>query len=113
MALQIVTICIVYCIEMGYKVTLFSLTVDSVKSANADFMRAKQKSCKPYLVETFDVKMSCIDEGDRLDVCLLVKRNDHGETKFQVLMVKKNEIKDVTFDILNLHRYIFNSMSDV
>ena len=91
---------------MGCSVTLLSLTVDSVKSANADFMRAKQKSCKPYLVETFDVKVTCIDGGDRLDVRLLVKRNDHGETKLRVLMVKKNEIRDVTFDILNLHRYM-------
>ena len=68
-------------------------------------MRTKQKSHKPYLVETFDVKVTCVDGGDRLDVRLLVKRNDHGETILRVLMVKKNEIKDVTFDILNLHRY--------
>ena len=97
---------------MGCRVTLFSLTVDSVKSANADFVRAKQKSRKSYLVETFDVKVTCIDGGDRLDVRLLVKRNDHGETKLQVLTVKKNEIKDITFDILNLHRYNY-ILSDV
>ena len=78
-------------------------------------MRSKQKIRKPYLVETFDVKVNCIDEGDRLDVRLLVQRKDHGETKLGVLMVKKNEIKDVTFDILNLQRYnyILNSTSDV
>ena len=78
-------------------------------------MRSKQKIHKPYLVETFDVKVNCIDEGDRLDVRLLVKRKDHGETKLGVLMVKKNEIKDVTFDILNLHRYNYtlNSLSGV
>lgn len=88
-------------------------TADSVKSANADFVGSKQKSCKPYLVETFDVKVTCV-EGGSLDVRLLVKRKEHGDTKLRVLLVKKNDIKDVTFDVVNLHRYnYFNSMSSI
>ena len=44
------------------------------------------------------------EKGTRLDVRLLVKKNDDGQNALQVMMVKKNEIKDVTFDTLNLHR---------
>lgn len=67
-------------------------------------MRSDQRT-EPYPLETFDVKVTCIDTTDRLDVRLLVKRSEHRETRVRVLMVKKNEIKNVTFDILNLHRY--------
>ena len=78
---------------------------DSVKSANAEFVRSDQSS-KPYYLETFDVKLTCTgDPGDRLDIRLLVETAAE-RPHVRVLMVKKNEIKNATFDILNLHRYI-------
>lgn len=64
-------------------------------------------------LETFDVKVTSIgsgrseEEGTRLDVRLQVKRKEDMETDLQVLLVKKDEIRDVTFDIVNLHRYMY------
>ena len=73
------------------------------KSANAEFLRSDQSS-KPYYMETFDVKLTCTgDPEDRLDIRLLVETAAE-QPQVRVLMVKRNEIKNVTFDILNLHR---------
>ena len=44
----------------------------------------------------------------RLDIRLLVTKSDDGRPGLKVALVKKNEIKDVTFDILNIHRLILN-----
>ena len=52
------------------------------------------------------MKVTAIEEGARLNVCLMVKRSDDGTPDLEVMMVKKNGTKNVTFDILNLHRYI-------
>ena len=55
-------------------------------------------------METFDVKLTCTgDPEDRLDIRLLVETAAE-QPQVRVLMVKRNEIKNVTFDILNLHR---------
>ena len=67
------------------------------------------RRCPSYSLETFDVKVTSIasvggEEGTRLDARLLLRRGDDGRIDLKVLMVKKNEIKDVTLDILNLHR---------
>ena len=57
-------------------------------------------------METFDVKLTCTgDPEDRLDIRLLVETVAE-QPQVRVLMVKRNEIKNVTFDILNLHRYL-------
>ena len=82
---------------------------DSVKAANAVHVRPGDRS-SAHALEIFDVKVTSIgvrgEEGARLNVSLLVKRSDDGTTRLKVLMVKKNETKNVTFDTLNLHRYI-------
>lgn len=82
----------------------------SVKSANAERVRSVLGREASHYLETFDVKVTSFgrvggeEKGTRLDVRLLVKKNDDGQNALQVMMVKKNEIKDVTFDTLNLHR---------
>ena len=81
--------------------------------ANAENVHSELRRQPSYYLETFDVKVTSIgrvggreeDTSTRLDVRLLVRRSDDGQTNLSVLMVKKNEIKDVTFDIMNLHRY--------
>ena len=82
----------------------------SVKAASVQHIRP-DKSQQACSMETFDVKATSIGVrgGDetRLDVRLLVKKHDNGDTSLKVMMVKKNEIKDVTYDTLNLHRYEF------
>ena len=79
--------------------------------ANAEGVHSKLRHCPNHYLETFDVKVISVggrdeDTPTRLDVRLLVRRSDDRKTNIQVLMVKKNEIKDVTFDTINLHRYI-------
>ena len=82
--------------------------------ANAENVHSELRRQPSYYLETFDVKVTSIgrvggrEEDVRLDVRLLVRKSerDDRKTNIQVLMVKKNEIKDVTFDTMNLHRYI-------
>ena len=81
----------------------------SIKTAGAEAIQTKLRRCPSHSLETFDVKLTSIQsiggEGEsRLDIRLLVRRRDDGHTSLKVALVKRNEIKDVTFDILNIHR---------
>lgn len=78
---------------------------DSVRSIEADLLTDKWKN--PFSMETFDVQLTCFgarDTGDKLDVCLLVKRDD--DIPVQVLNVKRNEVKNAAFEVRCFHRYI-------
>jgi hypothetical protein len=75
-----------------------------VRRASADVLHTALEHQTSYALETFDVKVTTIEGKRRLDVRLLVKRGDSGIGSCKVLLVKNNETKDVTFDILNLHR---------
>ena len=86
----------------------------SIQALGAEAIRKKFRRSPSYPLETFDVKLTSIGsvgggEGEtRLDIRLLVRKSDDGRTGVEVALVKKNEIKDVTFDILNIHRLILN-----
>ena len=84
-----------------------------MKADRAEGLRPElARSSSSHLeLETFDVKVTSVgsgrseEEGTRLDVRLHVKRRDDGHPELHLLLVKKDEIRDVTFDIVNLHRY--------
>ena len=85
----------------------------SIQALGAEAIRKKFRRSPSYPLETFDVKLTSIGsvggEGETsLDIRLLVRKSDDGRTGVEVALVKKNEIKDVTFDILNIHRLILN-----
>jgi hypothetical protein len=80
-----------------------------IQALGAEAIRGKFKRSPSYPLETFDVKLTSIESvgGERqtrLDIRLLVTKSDDGRPGLKVALVKKNEIKDVTFDILNIHR---------
>ena len=83
----------------------------SIKVEGSEAICKKLRRYPSYQLETFDVKLTSIErvggEGEtRLDIRLLVRKSDDGRTSLKVALVKKNEIKDVTFDILNMHRLL-------
>ena len=59
-------------------------------------------------LETFDLKLTtefADHGGKKLDVRLKVK-----DEKLEVVAIKRNDTKLATFDLLCLHRYIWNSL---
>ena len=87
---------------------LYSVKVDRAEGLRPELARSSSSHLE---LETFDVKVTSVgsgrseEEGTRLDVRLHVKRRDNGQIELHLLLVKKDEIRDVTFDIVNLHRY--------
>jgi hypothetical protein len=94
-------------VEQSKHINIFNTDIQAL---GAEAIRKKCRRSPSYPLETFDVKLTSIGsvgggEGEtRLDIRLLVRKSDDGRTGVEVALVKKNEIKDVTFDILNIHR---------
>ena len=74
-----------------------------MKKQNAEQLHAELSDPQP-LLETFDIKLSTTFAGQgrhKLDLRLKLKGG-----KLEVILLKQNETKVITFDILNLHRYM-------
>ena len=82
-----------------------------VTSANVSCLESSLRHLPTHTIEVLEMKGDFIsgakglEGGTRLNVRLVFKRRDRGETTVQVVMVRANENRDISFDVLNLKRY--------